>query len=175
MPKLTQAQLESIRQRVENATPGPWQIATTTDGAYVLDTDGMIIAATVERTEDATFIAHARTDIPALLDHIAGLEAELEKYRKILHGELRIVVKKNDVPILDLDGVTLSVEKPVKEGGRMTINKDNIDKVRELHEWARTTQKKFAKVGKYTKADARMDGILLTLDALGIKIEGVND
>jgi hypothetical protein len=75
--KLTQEQLEAIRQRAENATPGPWQIATTTDGAYVLDTDDMIIAATIERTEDASFIAHARTDIPALLDHIAELEAEL--------------------------------------------------------------------------------------------------
>jgi hypothetical protein len=49
------------------------------------------------------------------------------------------------------------------------------DKVRELYEWARTAQKKFAKEGEYTKADARMDGILLTLDALGITIEGVND
>lgn len=75
--KLTQEQLEVIRQRTENATPGPWKIASTTDGDYVLDTDDMIIAATIERTEDATFIAHARTDIPALLEHIAELEAEL--------------------------------------------------------------------------------------------------
>lgn len=84
--KLTQEQLEAIRQRAENATPSPWQIATTTDGAYVLDTDDMVIAATIERTEDAAFIAHARTDIPALLDHIAELEAEIEELRKA--GEL---------------------------------------------------------------------------------------
>jgi hypothetical protein len=82
--KLTQEQLEAIRQRAENATPGPWEIATTTDGAYVLDTDDMIIAATIERTEDATFIAHARTDIPALLDHIAELEAELARLKDAL-------------------------------------------------------------------------------------------
>lgn len=83
MPRLTQEQLEAIRQRAENATPGPWQIATTTDGAYALDTDDMIIAATIERTEDATFIAHARTDIPALLDHIAELETLINIIREI--------------------------------------------------------------------------------------------
>jgi hypothetical protein len=130
--KLTQEQLEAIRQRAEKATPGPWEIrwgevvtkhpdhqnvsqwydgysnaiCSLNDGEYIINSN---------EDNDATFIAHARTDIPALLDHIAELEAELEKYRKILHGELRIVIKKNDVPILDLDGVTLSVEKPVKE------------------------------------------------------------
>lgn len=109
--KLTQVQLEAIHQRAENATPGPWQIATTTDGAYVLDTDDMIIAATIERTEDATFIANARTDIPVLLDHIAELEAELASIKQ-------------------------------------------TDKVRELYEWAKTAQKKFAKEGEYTKAEA---------------------
>jgi hypothetical protein len=120
--KLTQEQLEAIRQRAENATPGPWKeddvtgalVSDIGEDVAVFDAGPYIYAH--DRTEaNMEFIAHARTDIPSLLDHIAELEAELEKYRKILHGELRIVVKKNDVPIFDLDGVTLSVEKPVKE------------------------------------------------------------
>jgi hypothetical protein len=122
--KLTQEQLEAIRQRAENATPGPWETCEISKlshakwfGVLGGDSDDSLIDIGVDtlNENDATFIAHARTDIPALLDHIAELEAELEKYRKILHGELRIVVKKNDVPIFDLDGVTLNVEKPVKE------------------------------------------------------------
>jgi hypothetical protein len=122
--KLTQEQLEAIRQRAENATPGPWEWSGDKFGDIVVysperrgfhNNGGEIAQLDFGSQSDATFIAHARTDIPALLEHIAELEAELGKYRKILHGELRIVVKKNDVPILDLDGVNLSVEKPVKE------------------------------------------------------------
>lgn len=125
--KLTQERLEAIRQRAENATPGPWILSPEKcgpegQGVYEAESFGHICEVgdpyprgNNRPQENMEFIAHARTDIPALLDHIAELEAELEKYRKILHGELRIVVKKNDVPILDLDGVNLSVEKPVKE------------------------------------------------------------
>jgi len=153
--KLTQEQLESIRQRAENATPCPRQIETTTDGAYVLDADDMIIAATIERNEDATFIAHARTDIPALLDHIAELEAEIKRlheyyYEKLGEASAREIELKAEVDY-------------------------NYEKVRELYAWAKSSRDKFAKDDDYTKADARVDGILLTLEALGIKIEGVND
>jgi hypothetical protein len=135
MPKLTQEQLEAIRQRAENATAGPWfedngdvKTIAITDRKY---TEPEMIAE-AWFTNDATFIAHARTDIPALLDHIAELEAELTRLKQ-------------------------------------------LDKVRELYAWAKSSRDKFAKDDDYTKADARVDGILLTLEALGIKIEGVND
>jgi hypothetical protein len=92
--RVTQEQLEAIRQRAENATPGPWEIrwgevvtkhpdhqnvsqwydgysnaiCSLNDGEYIINSN---------KDNDAAFIAHARTDIPALLDHIAELEAEL--------------------------------------------------------------------------------------------------
>jgi hypothetical protein len=81
--KLTQEQLEAIRQRAENATPGPWKWSGQTEGgfipqgAYLGDTLILLGDHYENYKEDATFIAHARTDIPALLDHIAELEAEL--------------------------------------------------------------------------------------------------
>jgi hypothetical protein len=79
--KLTQEQLEAIRQRAEKATPGPWEF----DGVfycgefpYYIDLiTGAGDIGVRHNKDDATFIAHARTDIPALLDHIAELEAEL--------------------------------------------------------------------------------------------------
>jgi hypothetical protein len=96
MPKLTQEQLEAIRQRAENATPGPWEvgwgdvitkhpdcqnvsqwygghsnaICSLNDGEYIMNSN---------EDNDAAFIANARTDIPALLDHIAELEAEVKR------------------------------------------------------------------------------------------------
>jgi hypothetical protein len=79
--KLTKEQLEAIRQRAENAAAGPWDIF---EGGYVVQGDGMILGnpvAKCKNDEDATFIAHARTDIPALLDHIAELEAELARLK----------------------------------------------------------------------------------------------
>jgi hypothetical protein len=82
--KLTQEQLEAIRQRAENAAAGPWDIF---EGGYVVQGDGMILGnpvAKCENDEDATFIAHARTDIPALLDYIAELEAELARLKDTL-------------------------------------------------------------------------------------------
>jgi hypothetical protein len=83
--KLTQEQLEDIRQRAENATPGPWKWVGQTEGgfipqgAYLGDTLILLGDHYENYKEDATFIAHARTDIPLLLDHIAELEAEVKR------------------------------------------------------------------------------------------------
>ena len=53
--------LEEIRSRAEAATPGPWEIGVT-----------------YNHGRNATFIAHAREDIPYLL-------AEVERLQKDLH------------------------------------------------------------------------------------------
>jgi hypothetical protein len=84
--RLTQEQLEAIRQRAENATSGPWDVhpslgvCNDCGNLYEVVESQMFfspVVAELKREEDARFIAHARTDIPALLDHIAELEAEL--------------------------------------------------------------------------------------------------
>lgn len=105
---LTSEQLKAIKERAEKATPGPWEIDTKSPGsaawpAVVIAADGEEVATTHQRPKglrwyfegsypDAPFIAHAITDIPALLSHIE----EVEKERDDAVNELQRI---NDLPI----------------------------------------------------------------------------
>ena len=62
--------IESIRARVEAATPGPW----TGNGEAPLDHEGCRVWPWDKRG-DMDFAYHARTDIPALLDAVAAAVA----------------------------------------------------------------------------------------------------
>ncbi|ATN94393.1 hypothetical protein BSP21_046 [Bacillus phage BSP21] len=86
--KLTKDRLEEIRKRSEKAKEGPWKFCGNKWGDLVVysptvrggrNNGGEIaeIEFTTTQLEDADFIANARQDIPALLNHIAELEAEL--------------------------------------------------------------------------------------------------
>jgi hypothetical protein len=60
--------LRTIKERVEAATPGPW----TADEVWWVcqpgeDGDIIVDGATPPEPADAAFVAHARTDVPALL------------------------------------------------------------------------------------------------------------
>lgn len=79
---LTKQQLEEIALRADKATEGPWGIADTSDGAWIVDESGGIITGTTERLSDANFTAHAREDIPSLLEHISKQEAEIDRLQK---------------------------------------------------------------------------------------------
>jgi hypothetical protein len=105
---LTDGELRAVRERVERATPGPWDyhgyttsyhIAQILNGHYhasprvvhatlgksVFNQDDPEIGAGgVRMMVDAEFIAHARTDIPALLAHISALTAQLEQVNERL-------------------------------------------------------------------------------------------
>ena len=91
---MTPEELQAIRDRVNNASPGPWEHLTprNTNNHAVVDSYGEDLANDYEGVwyseEDAEFIAHARTDIPALLDHIDTLTARLEAVQE-LHREGR--------------------------------------------------------------------------------------
>ena len=108
MNELTDAELHEIEQRAAAATPGPWfvrrlddddaqslvAVSTTPDtgqGERWPEFDhGEIVAATLIQQsryvdiadqrwdENAAFIAHAREDIPRLLDKIRRLRGESE-------------------------------------------------------------------------------------------------
>ena len=87
------AVLDTIRERADAATPGPWKVTwdgeNDPDGAWSAEWPWLIrqdiypgksvanLAEVEASTEDAEFIAHARTDIPVLLAHIDALEASL--------------------------------------------------------------------------------------------------
>ena len=81
---LTEKELAEIEQRTEKATPGPWSAVehgnTIKSHAIVAvnkDISIVPIAAGISpKTENATFIAHSRTDIPTLLAEIRRLQEE---------------------------------------------------------------------------------------------------
>jgi hypothetical protein len=76
---ITTDELADMKRRADGATEGPWQVADTTDGAYILDDGDLIITANCERDNDAEFIASARTDMPRLI-------AEVERLRGIMRS-----------------------------------------------------------------------------------------
>lgn len=69
--------LEAIKARAEAATPGPWERRITTfTSCGVQGPEMAIYDEGGHGEEDAEFIAHARTDIPALV-------AEVERLRQL--------------------------------------------------------------------------------------------
>lgn len=92
--------LNEIRKRADAATKGPWDsfdgLAEEHDergvtywvDAICADFDNAAVAITTTDRDDeqqhdnATFIAHAREDIPALLTHIAALAEANRKMRE---------------------------------------------------------------------------------------------
>ena len=91
---MTDDELRAIRERAEAATPGPWYwipapIGEGVQGQFVSSCNGAICnfgrwtrkhgwdQAIPPVTETAAFIAHAREDIPRLLDEIASLKRQI--------------------------------------------------------------------------------------------------
>jgi hypothetical protein len=64
--------LEEIRKRAEAATPGPWREVNL----YIESGDANERLAEVCESVDATFIAHAREDVPKLLAEVKRLKQE---------------------------------------------------------------------------------------------------
>lgn len=93
---LTPAQVAECRERVERATEGPWEV----EGGGGMHMDGTRDWYTIscpwnEHTKyyiglgalklpEAEFVAHARTDIPALCATVEALRVENERLRGAL-------------------------------------------------------------------------------------------
>ena len=79
--------LQAVRERADKATAGPWfaDHDQREDGADQVIGNGVtvaFIATPLEEHEDDTdFIAHSRTDVPALLDLVETLAGALAKVR----------------------------------------------------------------------------------------------
>lgn len=66
---MTEEDLRQIEERANAATPGPWRVLKE-ERDHFIDTvccKTPIVREDVTFIEDAEFIAHARTDIPALI------------------------------------------------------------------------------------------------------------
>jgi hypothetical protein len=85
---MTAPDLDAIEERANAATPGPWHVDDEdyAEAIYAADDVTTVIAGgrwggearVFETTEDARFIAHARTDVPALVAEVRRLRTELE-------------------------------------------------------------------------------------------------
>lgn len=83
---MTDEQLQAIKARAEAATPAPWTGGrnTSDEGLYIISHDGqddeiIVIYSDggVAYRDDATFIAYAREDVPALVAEVERLQAQL--------------------------------------------------------------------------------------------------
>jgi hypothetical protein len=83
---MTDDELKAIEARANAATPGPWHLAITGDD----DPDranieaGAIDVCDNPTNDDATFIAHARTDVPALVAEVRRLRRHSEALYELL-------------------------------------------------------------------------------------------
>ena len=84
MEPMPQEELDTIRRRVAAATRGPWSRWAgwdRQDNCVKSDSreDMHTVADVIPEADDAAFIAHARTDIPALLAEVDRLRAALDQ------------------------------------------------------------------------------------------------
>ena len=77
---MTKEELVEIRGRVDKASMGPWE-RNKMNGIII--NKEMIVEA--EYTSDIRFIAHARQDVPALLDEVERLHSKLEGTKEALN------------------------------------------------------------------------------------------
>ena len=96
MEKLSNAELQAIKERAEKATHGPW---IECDGGYVIEVDSEGIVAECGRELDAEFIAHAREDVPKLLSLVAQQQAEIERLQTEVAVLERVVAKPKAVTV----------------------------------------------------------------------------
>jgi hypothetical protein len=98
---MTEDELNEIRERLEDATPGPWKI----DDGGVNDhihSIGPICGYDFDSLNfkniddpNVQFIAHASTDISNLLDEVERLREEIKR----LEGELELMGKLSHIQI----------------------------------------------------------------------------
>ena len=81
---MTPEQIVEIKARADAATPGPWSAVQEAEGEAWHCATGKWVWHAPSRTTfwteaDAKLMAHARQDIPALLDEIAFLQERLDR------------------------------------------------------------------------------------------------
>lgn len=96
--RLTDENLTQIKERTEKATEGKWRHTLTTPeyDTYFIgssNVDGTFTPiGNINGEVDATFIAHAREDIPKLLaeiEYLRGRQAELLEYNRMYLADIK--------------------------------------------------------------------------------------
>jgi len=82
--------IQEIRARCDTATPGPWETALDVGKKYYIAPpsygirDFCYLSGGFDREQDASFIAHAREDIPYLLSQLAASQRRAQDARNEL-------------------------------------------------------------------------------------------
>lgn len=126
-----QQRIAEIAARCERATPGPWEYfdngfdgeirSTTARSKYIgepkIICGGEPCEGRIDNCPDAHFIAHAREDIPYLLDLLAEREKEIGRLQSIINSP---AVAYMSSPIGDLPIDSTGMRKAVDEIARLT-------------------------------------------------------
>lgn len=81
-------QLAEIKAREQAATPGPWKVGIS---ALITDANGHALFFGEDAKGNADFIAHARTDIPALISEVERLNVIAEQRYQLYDGALTTI------------------------------------------------------------------------------------
>lgn len=101
---LTEQQLDEIAARTNAATPGPWKLSE--DYSDVLAPDGSQLASywnPTSETLNGEFIAHARADVPVLVDAVRRLTAALTEMTHCRDNALRALYRDDVETDIDLE------------------------------------------------------------------------
>lgn len=101
---MTEEQLQEIEAGAAAATPGPWRVGTSDKGSvfcpFALAPEGpngernlLRLNPNFRVMEDVAFIAHARTDVPALVAEVRQQRVELDGL-KIAMREMTEVIRR---------------------------------------------------------------------------------
>ena len=93
---MTEQELKAIEARANAATPGPWVHETRYGAIGAVEAGNEALAQVQQRVArdnnrrdtDAAFIAHARTDIPSLVDEVRRLRGLVEEVFRIAEKEI---------------------------------------------------------------------------------------
>lgn len=85
--------LNEIKERTEKATSGPWEADLSR--VYYGEENDELVCEIWKSFDDATFIAHAREDVPALVAEVERLNAEIsdreDSHIKLYNDYQRVV------------------------------------------------------------------------------------
>lgn len=141
MTDMTPERLAEIRARAEVATEGPWHHqpygGQNQNGDYsggnVFDRRGEYLVSEVG-DHDGEFIAHARTDVPALVAEVEQRGADAESWERAARDETRVKdFRTQQVQRLTND-LAVTEAQAIDRDEAATILAQQVEKVRALHQ-----------------------------------------
>ena len=89
---MTDIDLDAIQARVDAATKGPWLVKGMYPQEVLANDDGLTLVATTHSSPDGPpsnteFIAHARTDVAALITAVRERDATIARVLEVLETD----------------------------------------------------------------------------------------